>query len=262
MTIIFMLIRIYIIICLAIFIFQSKLIFFPQKLNENSPTVKVHKDEEITIELDNVKLHGWLINPGSDKLLIYYGGNAEEVSLSIDDLDDIENCTILALNYRGYGKSEGSPSQKALFSDAIEVFDEITVKLNIPPERVILLGRSLGTGVAVYVAYRRNVSKLILTTPFDSVKNIAKKMLPIFPVGLLIRHPFDSVSIVDKIKAPCLMLLAENDELIPMKNSINLANHITSPLEIVTIKNAGHNDIQLYREYISSINDFINKDLP
>lgn len=257
-----MLLRIYILVCVAVYLLQSKLIFFPQKLDENSPTVKAHKNEEITFEFDGVKLYGWLINHGNDKLIIYYGGNAEEVSLSIDDLANIENCTILALNYRGYGKSEGSPSQKALFSDAIEVFDQITTKLNIPPERVILLGRSLGTGVAVHVACHRNVSKLILTTPFDSVKNIAKKMLPIFPVGLLIRHPFDSVSIVDKMKAPCLMLLAENDELIPLKNSINLANHITSSLEIVTIKNAGHNDIQLYGKYISSINNFINKDLP
>jgi len=136
MTIIFMLIRIYILVCLAIFIFQSKLIFFPQKLNENSPTIAVHKDEEITIELNGIKLHGWLINHGNDKLLIYYGGNAEEVSLSIDDLGNIENCTILALNYRGYGKSEGSPSQKALFEDSIKVFDKITAELNIPQERV------------------------------------------------------------------------------------------------------------------------------
>lgn len=259
-TILFMLLRIYILVCVAVYLFQSRLIFFPQKLNENSPTIAAHKDEEITIELDGVKLQGWLINQGNDKLLIYYGGNAEEVSLSIDDLVNIENCTILALNYRGYGKSEGSPSQNALFEDAIQVFDKITAKLNIPPERVILSGRSLGTGVAVHVACRRDVSKVILTTPFDSIRNIAKKMLPIFPVGLLIRHPFDSVSIVDEIKAPCLILLAGNDEVIPLKNSMNLAKHITSPLDIVTIKDAGHNDIQCFEQYFTAIKEFINKD--
>ncbi|MBN2591203.1 MAG: alpha/beta hydrolase [Sedimentisphaerales bacterium] len=260
-TILFMLLRIYILVCIAVYLFQGKLIFFPQKLNENSPTIASHKDEEITIELDGVKLHGWLINQGNERLLIYYGGNAEEVSSSIIDLADIDKCTILALNYRGYGKSEGSPSQKALFNDAIEVFDQITAKLNILPERVILLGRSLGSGVAVHVACQRNISKLILTTPFDSVRNIAKKMLPIFPVGLLIRHPFDSVSIVDKIKAPCLMFLAENDQVIPLKNSMNLANHFTAPLDTITIKNAGHNNIQIYGLYISAINDFIDNDI-
>ncbi len=261
MTILLILLSCYILICAAIYKFQANVIFYPQRLNENSPTAKAHKNEEITIELDDVKLHGWLINPGSDKLLIYYGGNAEEVSLSIDDLSSIENYTILALNYRGYGKSEGSPSQKALFEDAIQVFDKITAKLNIPPERIILAGRSLGTGVAVHVACQRNVSKVILTTPFDSIRNIAKKMLPIFPVGLLIRHPFDSVSIVDKIKAPCLILLAGSDEVIPLKNSMNLAKHFTAPLEIVTIEKAGHNDIQLFGEYIFSIIDFINKNM-
>ena len=261
-TILSTLIGIYILLCIAIFLFQAKLIFIPQKLDENSPTTTFYKDNEITFNIDGIKLHGWLINQGSDNMLIYYGGNAEEISLSLDDLADINNCTILALNYRGYGKSEGSPGQKAIFNDALEVFDQVTAKLNVPPENVILLGRSLGTGVAVHVTCQRNVSKVILTTPFDSIRNIAKKMFPIFPVGLFIRHPFDSVSIVDKIKAPCLMILAENDEVIPLKNSMNLANHFTSPLEIVTIKNAGHNDIQLFGEYISSINDFINKDLP
>ena len=260
MAILLILLLCYMFLCLVIFIFQGKVIFFARKFNENSPSISAHKHEEITIEVDGFKLHGWLLNPGNDKLIIYYGGSAEEVSGRVSELALIKNCTSLVLNYRGYGKSEGSPTEKALFDDALKVFDKITAQLNIPPEKVILLGWSLGTGVAVHVASRRNVSKVILTTPFDSIINVFKKYVPILPLRLLIRHPFDSVFIADKIKAPVLMFLAENDKTIPFQSSINLANHITAPLNIITIKDAGHNDIHCYGQYYSAINDFINND--
>ena len=261
MTILLIILLCYLFLCLVIFIFQDKVIFIARKFNENSPSMSAHKHEEITIEVNKIRLHGWLLNPGNDKLIIYYGGSAEEVSGRIGELALISNYTSLVLNYRGYGISEGSPTEKGLLDDAVKVFDKVTAQLNIPPEKVILLGWSLGTSVAVHVACQRNVSKVILTTPFDNHINVIKKYLPIFPFKLLIRHPFDSVSIADKIKAPTMIFIAENDKVISLNSSMNLANHITAPLNIITIKDAGHNDIHSFERYVTEINDFINKDL-
>ncbi len=246
-------------ITLEMYLLQDRLIFFPQKLTPTSLPVISFKADEIMMESNSVTLHGWLLNRGEAKLIIYYGGNGDELSHNIPDLNNIEGYSILLLNYRGYGLSEGKPGEAALFEDALNAYDHITAKLNIAPEHIVLMGRSLGSGVATYVASQRPVSKLILVTPFDSVERIAKNQFPILPVGLILKHRFNSLEYAKSITCPALFIIAGGDRTIPNSHSMNLANNWRGEHEVVRIDQADHNDISDYEEYWQAIEHFLNR---
>ena len=206
-------------------------------------------------------LYGWFVDSivsGTAPLIVYYGGNAEEVSASLEQARENLDASFLFMNYRGYGKSHGRPSEQRLLADALAVFDWIVAQQGIDSSRVILMGRSLGTGVAVHVAAYRQVGALILVTPFDSLVNLAKGIYPFLPVAMLLRHRFDSLALGPDIKAPLLAVLAEQDEIIPTANSLNLVNAWGGPFETLVVKGATHNDISDSPAYWRGIKQFIN----
>ena len=156
----------YLTITAILFFTQSYFIFFPREISGNQHSfLKQFKSNEITLDHDGISLHGWFIqnetNP-ENPLIIYYGGNAEEVSMNLYNLDKFGDRSLMFMNYRGYGKSEGRPGQDALFSDALFIFDHISKKYYIPPEKIILKGRSLGSAVAIHVAGQRKVKAVLL----------------------------------------------------------------------------------------------------
>ena len=248
---------IYFILVGLVYFFQEKLLFFPVKLTEHNPFLKELMPFEIILENSEVKLHGWLLNPGKNKILIYFGGNAEEVSSSADDFGRFSDYSILLINYRGYGKSEGSPSEKVLFGDALFVYDSVIKNASKRYEKIVIIGRSLGSSVAVYLAANRKTDGLILVTPFDSVLNVAKRIYSFLPVSLLLKHPFNSLNYVADIKLKTLILIAENDGIIPYKNSLNLAQKMADKAQTVIISNSDHNDIQLYPQYWQAIDNYL-----
>ena len=239
------------------YIFQEKFIFYPVKLNEASPYLKEYKRFEITITHKNVQLHGWFLNPENSNLIIYYGGNAEEVSGNIREFIEFKDYSVLLLNYRGYGKSQGSAGQEQLFSDALYVHDYMIKNFNQKFKKTIVLGRSLGTSVALHVANKRDIHGAILITPFASIKELAQKQYPYLPVNLLLKHPFDSIKLIDRKNIPTLILVAEKDEIVPSSSTNRLIDQIRDNKKSVIIKNATHNDIQYYPLYWKEIKDFL-----
>jgi pimeloyl-ACP methyl ester carboxylesterase len=241
-----------------LYILQDALIFFPQ------PTPPQQRDQfaghAVTFDRDGHQLQGWYVpGPISRKkpLVVYYGGNAEEVSGNLYDLPRLQAGAYLFLNYRGYGDSQGKPSQKALCGDALHVLDTLVERDEIPLDHVVLMGRSLGSGVAVHVASQRPVRGVILVTPFDSLLNVARHHYPYLPVRLLLKHPFDSAALAPAIKLPALFLIGREDTIIPNSRSIRLAELWGGPVEAVTIEGVGHNDIQLNPRYWEAINQFL-----
>ena len=168
--------------------------------------------------LDGTRLHGWIRHTVEDAdskgLVIYFGGNAEEVSGQMFDAQLLAPWSIAAFNYRGYGRSAGRPSEEALVADAITIYDRITKRQDVDPSRIVVLGRSLGSGVAVQLAASRPVQAVMLVSPFDSLRSIARKQYPIVPVSLLLKHPFDSLALAPEIEAPLLVIAGERDDLI------------------------------------------------
>jgi pimeloyl-ACP methyl ester carboxylesterase len=220
------------------------------------------KSEEVIIRVHgDILLHGWLVrNSEAEKspLVIYYGGNAEEVSEMISLLSHIDGYSVLLMNYRGYGNSEGSPSETVLKSDAEQIFDAITSREDIDGENIVLMGKSIGSGIAVHIADKKPVKAVILITPYDSIVNVAKRNFRVFPVDLIMRNRFDSASMAPGIRTPMLALIAERDTVIPPVHAHNLIEQWGGRTVSVIIDGAGHNDI-IYNSLLwESIGQFLN----
>src|SRR5256714_14674811 len=143
------------------------------------------------------------------------------------------------LNYRGYGASEGSPSEAAISADALQWYDYAASELK--PSSIAVFGRSLGSGPAVFLASEKNISKVVLVTPFDSLIEVAKRHYPFLPVTLMLRHQFDSIGRAPKISAPLLCLAAARDEVIPSAHARKLHDAWGGPKRWIELAGAGHN---------------------
>lgn len=239
--------------------FQGALIFFPQALPQS--VLASFSDLEYRVRNGEVELRGWLVRrpvTADRPLVVYYGGNAEDVAGNLRMLDRFPSNALLFMNYRGYGGSEGRPTEGHLFDDALHILDTVTRDLGVDTDRVVLMGRSLGSGVAVHVAGKRRIRGVILVTPFDSLVSVARRHYPILPVGLLLRHRFESDALAPDIAAPSLMLLAGRDEIIPRKSSLALAERWGGPVRTVTVEEATHNDIESFPVYWREIDRFLS----
>lgn len=236
---------IYLGFCLLLFMLQRKFLYFPQ------PSGAVNGMIEISFTTDGVQLNGWVVNEGQAKALIYYGGNAESIENNITFFETVlPSYSVYLIPYRGYGNSTGSPSEAHLYHDALYIFDHVKVN----HQQISLMGRSLGSGVATYVAVNRQVEKLLLVTPFDSIVNLASNIYWMFPVSLLIQDKFQSINRVKNITAPTYIFVAEKDRVIPRARSDQLIAQFTEQLaDSIVVSGAEHNDISLYPEYIAGV---------
>lgn len=206
-------------------------------------------------EADGVRLKVWVVSPGKDKALLYFGGNAEDVYGNAEEFARaLPDHTVYLINYRGYGGSDGTPSEQGLFSDALAIFDRLQTR----HPRIAVLGRSLGSGVAVYLASRRDVSHLVLATPHDSVLAVARRAYPIFPVDLLLKDRYESIRYAPDVEAKTLLLAAEDDRIIPIEHAARLADAFEPGLaELVVVAGSGHNTISALRSYWQAVSTFV-----
>jgi hypothetical protein len=256
-------IGLFVAVTFCLYRFQDRLIFIPQ------PNAAVNRTRfaahEIRVQHGDVTLTGWFYKDGitpQHPLIVYYGGNAEDVSLNLEDLGRFATRSFLVMNYRGYGGSSGRPSERALFADALFVFDHVLKAESIDPAEVVLMGRSLGSGVAVHVAARRQVGGVILVTPFDSLVHVARLHYPFVPVGLLLKHRFDSASLAAGISTPALFLTATHDRVVPVRLARRLQERWGGPVTAVNVDGTDHNTIQASPVYWDAINTYLLRRCP
>jgi pimeloyl-ACP methyl ester carboxylesterase len=195
---------------------------------------------------DGTKLHGWFVqrkNEEKQPLLIYFGGNATEATVFLSFTEHFPQHAIAAFNYRGYGLSEGNPSQEMIFQDALYLYDLFSKNQNIDPNRIYVMGRSLGTGVATYVASQRPVNKTILISPYDSILALAEERHPFVPIQWLLKHPFKSIDYAPHIKTPALAFVGLIDEVISPEHSDRLIEKWGGKVQKITFPLANHNSI-------------------
>lgn len=234
---------------LLMYLAQDSLIFHPQ------PAAPASGAQSIFIEAhDGTRLHAWHV-PGSP-LVLYFGGNAESVSwMAAEARRQAPGKGWLLVDYRGYGRSEGSPSEKSLVQDALRWHDYAS-KTN---KSIFLFGRSLGSGVAVQLAAMRPVDGVILVAPYDSMVEVGRHHYPILPVDLMLKHRFESVQHAPKVQAPLLCLVAGRDEIIPMVHSRRLYEAWAGPKRWVELEGAGHNSTDGAPLFWSAIRGFLDK---
>jgi uncharacterized protein len=240
---------VYLALCAYMYVQQRSLMYFP--------TAETHHGgaQVMRFDHDGESLKVWALPRSGSSALIYFGGNAEDVGLNIDAFSAaFPDYSLYLVNYRGYGGSSGRPTEAALFSDALAVYDRIR---GHHPD-ISVMGRSLGSGVAVYVASERPVERLVLVTAYDSLVNVARAHYWLLPVGLLMRDRYDAASLVSRVSAPVLAVIAENDEVIPRGRSEALVKAFPpNQVRVEVIPGVGHNTLDLTPDYLGSVRAFL-----
>ncbi len=231
----------YLMAMLYLYLTQDNKIFnFSLVKKEISPILKECQNcKEVKLKVKGALLDGVIKDGNSSRVMIYFGGNADDATEFIKIAKDIEDFDIVAFNYRGNALSTGKPSQDLLFGDALKIYDTFAKKR----DKVIIIGRSLGSGVASYLASKRKTDGVLLITPYDSIENLAKEKYPFFPISLLLKHKFKSFEYLKKTEAPVVIFMVKNDQTVPTKNTKNLEKYIPKLLEEKIFADTTHADI-------------------
>ena len=218
-------------ICAILFSVQRSLLYFPAgRTDPSGELLRLPGDVLVSTR------------PADEpEAIVYFGGNAEDVSMNLRDFrSTFPGHALYLMHYRGYGGSAGSPSEEGLFADGLALLDLVQARHS----RVTLMGRSLGSGVAIRLAATRPVTRLVLVTPYDSILGIAEAQFALFPVRWLLLDKYESWRYAPSVSAPVLMLAAEHDEVIPRASTELLRTRFRhGNVRYEVIPGTGHNTI-------------------
>ena len=251
LKIIYFFVGLYILVCILLYFFQTRLIFFPEKLSQDQVLHFEGDFEERYFQVDENKtihaLHFYNKNPKG--VILYFHGNAG----SLKDWGHVApdfvklGYDVLISDFRGYGKSTGEISEQGFYDDAQMLYDFLLTKYQ--SDKIIIYGRSLGTGVAVDLASKNNSQQLILETPFMNFADLAQSKFKIFPVKLLLQYHFESDKKIRKVDCPIHIFHGTQDELIPYQHALELASLLNKETALTTIPNGNHNNLPTHSIY-------------
>lgn len=246
-----LLILIYVALLILLQVRQRDLIYFPAATQVEPETT------DFSLERQGVTLRGWRLNPGQQRVLIYFGGNAERVEQAATELaGHFPDHTLYLLAYRGYGASDGKPTEANLFGDAVALYDHIRAQQ--PQAQINVIGRSLGSGVAAHLASQRALQRLVLVTPFDSLANVAQAHYPMFPVHWLLHDRYESARYLSNYGGEVLVIRAGGDQVVPPANTDRLLAALPRHTRVVDFPQADHNDISADPGYARALTEFLH----
>jgi pimeloyl-ACP methyl ester carboxylesterase len=231
---------VYVGLCGVMYFMQRSMIYMP------TPATASH-DGAIVLDVPGATLRISSQPHDGPKAVLYFGGNAEDVASSVPELAAaFPDRAIYALHYRGYSGSGGTPSEAAFRSDATAVFAMVHAR---HPD-VLVIGRSLGTSLAIQLAAEQPVSRLVLITPFRSILEIARRVVPFLPVRWLLRDPYQSWRYAAKVPCPTTIIAASHDEVVPAVDTRQLFEDFKPGVAtFIMIQNADHNSVSLTPEF-------------
>jgi hypothetical protein len=193
-------------------------------------------------------------------LVLYFGGNAEEVSHLADYKKYFPNSVMVMVNYRSFGLSQGTISEKTMFADALEAYDKLIINPEIDATKIIVIGRSIGTGVATYLSSQRKTTATILITPYENMIDVAFEKYPFVPISLLIKHRFESDTYAPSITSPMLALISANDQVIPKHHAYKLKEAWKGKTDVLEV-NEDHNSIIHNEAVWKKIEEFVKENI-
>ncbi|WP_457096860.1 alpha/beta hydrolase [Lysobacter sp. P5_B9] len=233
----------YLSICGLLYFSQRSYIYYPTGRNPDVPAFILHR-EDARIVVSSNGIHG-------HRAILYFGGNAEDVSRAIAPLSQaFPGTAIYAMHYRGYGGSSGTPSERALVADGIALHDLVA---RTHP-RISIIGRSLGSGVAIQIAASRPTDRLVLVTPYDSIAGLAADRFNLFPVRLMLRDRYESWRYASRMTVPTTLIVATQDQVIPNRSSEKLARAFPPGVaKLIRIVGADHNNVSDFPGYVAAL---------
>lgn len=247
---------VYLLVGLFLFLFQERLLFLPEPLNEDHVYVFETDFEELSLEMeDGAVLNALLFTPANAKgIIVYFHGNAGNLVRWGEVVEPFAQMgyEVLIVDYRGYGKSTGTRSKTAMLSDAEMVYAYATETW--PQEKIVVYGRSLGSAFATHVAYKFQPGKLILETPFASVADVARELTWMYPTGRILRYNFNNLQKAPSIQCPTVVLHGDKDLVVPVNSGRKLAKRIPGA-RYVEIAGGGHNDLAAFKAYWDVMED-------
>jgi len=229
---------------------QRELLYLPQSTKADATQT------DFGIARNGVMLNGWLVNIGQPNAVLYFGGNAERIEDRRRDFSRwFPQASTYLVPYRGYGASEGTPTEADILDDALAVFDQVQARQ--PGARIVVIGRSLGSAVASYVASKRPVAKLVLVTPFDSMSNVAQSHYPWLPVRWLLQDRYDQARYLTAYRGPLLIVRAGRDDVVPPASTNQLIASLKLQPQVLDLPHADHASVATDRTYARALSAFV-----
>ena len=227
---------------------ERRLIFFPTRSLAAAPADVGLRAEELSImAADGVNLHGWWIEGSGDRVLIWYHGNAGNIGDRLHNARwfvDRLGVDVVLVDYRGYGRSEGTPDEEGLYLDGLAIHDAVAARPAVREEDIVLFGRSLGGAVAIETALRRPAGVLVLESVFRSVPALAREHYWFVP-SAVVRTRMDNVPKMARVRTPMLVLHGDRDRIVPLSHGRRLVEAAVGAARFHVIEGAGHNDTWL-----------------
>ena len=232
--------------------FEQRFIFFPDPHLVTTPAAVSLDFEEVYFTTDDgVRLHGWFVPAsGARWTILWLHGNAGNISHRVDNLLQMHQrlrVNVFLFDYRQYGRSQGTVSEQGTYLDAQAALRTLRQRADLDPNSIVLFGRSLGGAVAVDLAWHTPGScrAVILEAPFTSVADMAARVVPLLPIGRLLRTRYDSLAKIPRLTVPILILHGDRDDIVPIEQGQRLFAAANEPKTFYTIPGASHNDTYL-----------------
>ncbi len=253
-------------VMLLVFLFQPRLIYFPQVEREHTTTPRAAglDFEDVALHTaDGIKLHGWWV-PARDTrgTVLLMHGNAGNISHRLGYLTMFNRLgySVLLFDYRGYGKSGGSPGEEGTYLDAEAAWQHLTEARNLKSQDIVIVGESLGGGVATWLAHKYPPRALVLASTFTSVPDMGAQVYPWLPVRLLARIVYDNIARIREIQVPVMIAHSRGDDIIPFAHGQALFAAAREPKQFLELA-GGHNEGFLFArdEWIAAVGAFLDR---
>lgn len=250
---------------LLVFFAQSHLIYFPQVARNLviTPAQEGLDYESVTVTTaDNEVLHGWFVPALSTAkaTILFFHGNAGNISHRMDYLLTFHRLgyNTFIFDYRGYGKSSGSPSESGTYQDASAAWQYLTEEKAIPPSEIVLFGESLGGAIAAWLATKHEPRALVMSSTFTSIPDLAAELYPFLPARLLSRFQYSTIDYLQSVTCPVLIAHSPQDEIVPFSHGQALFQAASEPKQFLTLQ-GGHNVGFIFtrKEWAMSMDEFI-----
>jgi len=246
------------------YIFQSHYIYYPERnLQADPSTIGLQFDSVCFETADGVTLSGWFVPSDSARgVILFCHGNAGNISHRLESIQIFHRLglDVFIFDYRGYGQSEGKPTEQGTYEDAKAAWRYLIEERQLAPADIIVFGRSLGGAVASWLAQSHTPRALILESTFTSLGNVAATLYPYLPVRLLLRFQYNTAEHLDSVNCPVLIVHSRNDEIMPFSHGLRLFEIAREPKEFLEITGT-HNEgfVTSGKHYEEGLNAFISE---